>query len=341
MKRPACVREDVDLQALNTLAVPARARYFAEVKRTRQIPELWQWAREEGHELLVLGSGSNVVFCEDFQGLVLHVAIDRRSWEVLPGHEAILELGAGENWHEVVMYAAHAGYRGIENLALIPGSVGAAPVQNIGAYGVELSDTLVDVEAFDLEEGAWARFTNEECTFGYRDSRFKREPSRYLITQIRIKLGRERPVNIKYKELAEYFDVRSEVAPSAESVANAVIAVRRAKLPDPSSLPNVGSFFQNPVVDEEQFEAIRKRFPDIVSYPVKDGVKLAAGWMIDQCGWKGYRNGRVGVHRKQALVLVNTGGTGKDILGLADEIAADVRQRFGVSLSIEPRLIPA
>ena len=341
MKQPLCIREEVDLKSYNTLAVPVRARYFAELTEPGQVPELWRWARNHGHDLLVLGGGSNVVFQGDYKGLVLHNRIERRVWEVVSEDQVILELGAGENWHEAVMYAANCGFRGIENLALIPGSVGAAPVQNIGAYGVELSETLVDVEAFDLEEGAWVRFTNEECTFGYRDSRFKREPSRYLITQIRIKLGRERPVNIKYKELAEYFDVRSEVAPSAESVANAVISVRRAKLPDPSTLPNVGSFFQNPVVDEEQFEAIRKRFPDIVSYPVKDGVKLAAGWMIDQCGWKGYRNGRVGVHRKQALVLVNTGGTGKDILGLADEIAADVRQRFGVSLSIEPRLIPA
>ncbi|MFE8071646.1 UDP-N-acetylmuramate dehydrogenase [Marinobacteraceae bacterium S3BR75-40.1] len=340
MSLPNGVQEAVDLQRFNTLAVPATAKYFATLDDEKAIPALWQWARDEQLPILVLGGGSNLVMRGDFEGLVLHNQIRGRVWQPLDHHEAILALGSGENWHESVLYAARSGYRGIENLALIPGSVGAAPVQNIGAYGVELSETLVDLDAFDMQTGQWCRFSNSECEFAYRQSRFKAESARYLITKVRLKLGRDTAFNIKYKDLADYLKEVAEQSLRPMAVVEAVMAIRRSKLPDPATLPNVGSFFQNPVVDEAHYGRLKDQFPDLVSYPVADGYKLAAGWMIDHCGWKGYRNGRVGVHSKQALVLVNTGGTGQDILDLAATIAEDVRKTFGVDLAIEPRIVP-
>jgi len=341
LSRVPPVREWVDLQPLNTLAVPARARWFAALERAEQVPALHRWASERGLPLLVLGGGSNLVLREDFPGLVVHNRIRGRQWQARHHGVADLNLGAGENWHEVVLYAADAGYRGIENLALIPGSVGAAPVQNIGAYGMELSDSLVLVEAYDLAEGAWVSLGVDDCGLGYRTSRFKREPDRYLITRIVLRLSRERPLILGYQDLAHFFRAQDPSYLEPLDVARAVMAIRRATLPDPGRLPNVGSFFQNPEVSQTTYQALKDRFPDIVAWPLQAGYKLAAAWLIDQCGWKGYRDEKVGVHSRQALVLVNgNGGTGEDILGLAQRIARDVKARFGIQLTPEPRIIP-
>lgn len=338
----ALIEQQIPLQARNTLRLPATAAWFARVTDDGAIPELLEWAREQDLPVLVLGGGSNVVLAEDFPGLVLSIDIRERHWQLIDNERAILTLGAGENWDATVRYACKAGYRGIENLALIPGTVGAAPVQNIGAYGVELRETLVDLEAWDREKGEFIVLSNEQCAFAYRDSLFKRSKDRFIITRIRLELSRSRPFTLSYGELASSYghlnDPDNHLSPL--DVAETVSQVRLRKLPDPARLPNAGSFFKNPVVDPDTFAAIREKDPEVVAYPDNQGYKLAAGWLIDRCGWKGYRETHVGVHSRQALVLIHHGqGTGRELLELAERIRADVQDRFGVSLEIEPRVI--
>ncbi|MCK7544192.1 UDP-N-acetylmuramate dehydrogenase [Marinobacter bryozoorum] len=337
--RPRNLIENADLKPLSTMATPATARYLLNASTPGEACSALAWASEDGIPVQVVGSGSNLVFCEDFPGLILHMALPGRRWEAVAGDEATIVLAAGENWHQSVLYAAGAGYRGIENLALIPGTAGAAPVQNIGAYGVELSDSFVSLLAWDRKHGQQVTLDRAACRFGYRDSLFKCEPERYLILEIRLRLSRTRPYVLGYGELGQWFDGNSPQSPL--DVAEAVMAVRRRKLPDPAQLPNTGSFFKNPVVSQAHWEELKGRWPEMVAYPADDGVKLAAGWLIDQCGWKGYRNRTVGVHHRQALVLVNhSGGTGQDILELARRIRDDVMGRYGVLLEMEPGAVP-
>jgi UDP-N-acetylmuramate dehydrogenase len=340
LKQHPEIRENFELEALNTLHVPARARFYMEVESASQLLWALDWAASGQQDTLVLGGGSNLVFAGDFRGLVIRMAIRGRRWERVVDHRATLVLGAGENWHDAVLYAARAGYRGIENLALIPGTAGAAPVQNIGAYGVELCDCLESVTALDRTTGELVTLDNGECRFAYRDSLFKHTPGRFVITEIRLGLSRNKPLALGYRDLQEYLvDMpESELAPL--DVAEAVMAIRRRKLPDPAIIPNAGSFFKNPVVDLAQFEALGAQHPDIVGYRQEHGVKLAAAWLIDQSGWKGFRNARVGVHNRQALVLINhSGGSGRDILALAEEIRDSVEKKFGVILEMEPGIV--
>lgn len=337
MTRVPEIREQVSLQGLNTMAVPARARYFASIASVGELEAALAWARDHDLETLVLGGGSNLIFASDFEGLVLHVALRGRTWEQVQDNEAVLVLAAGENWHEAVLYAARSGYRGIENLALIPGTAGAAPVQNIGAYGVELCDTLQSVTALDRRTMETVELPAADCEFAYRDSLFKRQPGRYIILEIRLKLSRAAPLKLGYRDLQEYLGDADAGSLTPLAVAEAVMAVRRRKLPDPAVLPNAGSFFKNPVISQAQFEVLNSRFPDLVSYPLPDGVKLAAAWLIDQAGWKGYRNSKVGIHNRQALVLINhSGGSGQDILALAKDVRESVQEKFGVELEQEP-----
>jgi UDP-N-acetylmuramate dehydrogenase len=338
------IREGVDLTPYNTLAISANARYFARITDGEQVGAILAWADEKNVPVLIVGGGSNLVFRADVDGLVMHMALAGRHWRDISSEAATLVLGAGENWHEAVLYAARSGYRGIENLALIPGTCGAAPVQNIGAYGVELADTLVRVTALDRSSGQTVTLSAQACNFAYRDSLFKQQPERYLILDVHLRLSRSRPFQLGYGELAAYFGDTPVAKLSAEDVAEAVMAVRRRKLPDPQRLPNAGSFFKNPVVTEKAFEQLQSRFPDLVAYqlPQGQGVKLAAGWLIEQCGWKGYRNESVGVHNRQALVLINHGGgSGAQLLALAQKIRESVQARFGVELEQEPLTQPA
>ena len=340
MRQDPEIRENVELEALNTLRVRARAAFYAEIKSAPELIRALEWARERQHETLVLGGGSNLVFAGDFLGLVIRMAIRGRRWEHIVDHRATLVLGAGESWHEAVLYAGRAGYRGIENLALIPGTAGAAPVQNIGAYGVELCDCLESVTALDRTTGELVTLNSSECRFAYRDSLFKHMPGRFVITEIRLALSRTRPLVLGYRDLQEYMGVTPDSTLEPLEVAEAVMAIRRRKLPDPAIIPNAGSFFKNPVVERARFDALKDRYPDIVGYPQEQGVKLAAAWLIEQCGWKGFRNARVGVHNRQALVLINhSGGNGEDILVLAEEIRESVEQRFGVTLEMEPGIV--
>jgi UDP-N-acetylmuramate dehydrogenase len=340
--RRLSLQYDVGLQSCNSLRLPARAAQFLRVDNTETLEQALEFAREERLPVLVIGSGSNIVMAGDFPGLVLKVALRGRSWSQINGDAAILELGAGENWHDTVNYAVGEGYRGIENLALIPGTVGAAPIQNIGAYGVELSDTLIDVTVWDRTLHQQRVMTNHECRFAYRDSIFKQQPDDYVVLKVRLALSRSRRFQLDYRDLEDYFghqDARNGL--TAKAVANAVTRVRRDKLPDPDLLPNAGSFFKNPVVPMADYEALKNQFSEIVAYPGKDTAKLAAAWLIDQCGWKGYRETHVGVHNRQALVLVHHGdGSGEELLALARRIRDNVKSRFGVSLEIEPRIFP-
>lgn len=340
MSQQAEPHENVQLTKLNTLCVSATAKHYMDVASLNELRLALAWAQEKGQKTLVLGSGSNLVFAGDFHGLVIRMQIAARYWEQVDDTGATLVLGAGENWHEAVLYAAGAGYRGIENLALIPGTAGAAPVQNIGAYGVELCDTLISVTALDRDSNQLVCLDNSECGFAYRDSLFKRSPGRYIITEIRLRLSRTKPLQLGYRDLEDYLGETKTQDLEALTVAEAVMAIRRRKLPDPEIIPNVGSFFKNPVVPVEQFNELQARYPDVVGYPQSNTVKLAAAWLIDQSGWKGYRNARVGVHNRQALVLINhSGGTGRDVLELAAQIRKSVQEGFGVTLEMEPGVV--
>jgi len=334
------VTDQADLRELNTLAVAARARHLIRITGVDELTAALVWAEDRGLETLILGGGSNLVFAGDFDGVVLHMQIRGRYWEKVNGDDAVLVLGAGENWHEAVLYAARSGYRGIENLALIPGTAGAAPVQNIGAYGVELGDSLVSVTALDRTTQGVVTLAASECQFGYRDSLFKRHPGRYIILEVRLKLSRARPLKLDYRDLRDYLGDTDASSLTPIEVAEAVMAVRHRKLPDPAVLPNAGSFFKNPVITQAAFERLQERFPDVVFYPVEQGVKLAAAWLIDQAGWKGFRNARVGIHNRQALVLINhSGGSGAEVLALADQVRRSVLETFGVELEMEPGVV--
>lgn len=328
-----------DLSSLNTFALESLAPACVSLHDEADLPRLATLAKRYD-ALLVLGGGSNVVLPPKVRGLVARVALRGVR---LAGEDArmrIVEAAAGESWHGLVAHCVEQGWGGLENLALIPGTVGAAPVQNIGAYGVELCERFAGLRAYDLLREEWVDMDASQCGFGYRDSVFKREPGRWVIASVRVTLPKPwRPV-LEYPDLQRH--PRLVGAPSPRDVFEAVCEIRRAKLPDPAVLGNAGSFFKNPVVPAAQYEALRARFPGLVGYPqANGGYKLAAGWLIDQCGWKGRRLGPVGVHERQALVLVNHGGArAADVLALAEAIRRDVENRYGVVLEPEPVVVP-
>ncbi|OZI72325.1 UDP-N-acetylenolpyruvoylglucosamine reductase [Bordetella genomosp. 12] len=324
------------MRGLNTFGLASRASAFITLEDEAQLPALSALAAGYGG-CLVLGGGSNLVLGESLRELVVRVALRGIRLVEARAQAWIVEAGAGERWHDFVAHCIAQGWDGLENLALIPGTVGAAPVQNIGAYGVELADRFDSLCAWDLHQGRLVQFSAQECRFAYRDSVFKREPGRWLITRVRFALPRPWRAVLNYPDLQRW-PALQDAAPDARSIFQAVCEIRRAKLPDPAVIGNAGSFFKNPLVDAETRDALLARFPALVSYPQADGrYKLAAGWLIDQCGWKGRDLGRAGVHDRQALVLVNRGGaTAADILALAAAIEADVLARFGVRLEPEP-----
>ncbi len=330
---------NADLSALNTFGFPGRAQWLAEIDDVDALPSLLRDARFSGLPRMVLGGGSNLVLSRSvISALVLRFTHTR--WHVLAenGSRVRIEVDAGLGWHSLVTACVEAGLGGIENLALIPGSVGAAPVQNIGAYGVELKDVFHSLDAIDMKTGERRIFTRAECEFGYRDSVFKHAARQMAILRVRLDLDRAAPVRASYRDLQEELSARGIKSPTRHDIYDMVCAIRRRKLPDPAKLGNAGSFFKNPVVSASHYESLRTKFPDVVAYPQSDGrVKLAAGWLIDQAGWKGFRDGAVGVHAQQALVLVNHGGgRGEDVLSLARRIAEDVKSRYAVTLEMEP-----
>ncbi|MCK0536480.1 UDP-N-acetylmuramate dehydrogenase [Alcanivorax quisquiliarum] len=329
------VRADYPLDNLNTLRLPARAQWYAEPASTEALVALLREPRWRGVPRTVLGGGSNLVLAGDISGLVIRPMM--RGLRELPG--GLLEVQAGEEWDSVVARSIEAGWQGLENLSLIPGSAGAAPVQNIGAYGVELCHHLAGLEAVSLQNGQIHHFTAEQCDFGYRESRFKSaEPGQWLITRLQLRLNRAPVLQLGYADLSERFAALPESGRNAAGLRQVICQLRREKLPDPAALPNAGSFFKNPVVEAAHWAALRERFPAIVGYPQADGrVKLAAGWLIEQAGWKGRRHGPLGMHERQALVLVNHGGaSGATVLAFAEAVRESVQTMFQVQLEQEP-----
>ena len=325
----------------NTLALQARADAFACVTNDDELLEALAWARTEGVAVVALGQGSNIVLAGDVQALVVQQAV--RGIEVLDAvnSDVILRVAAGENWHELVQWTLQQGYYGLENLALIPGTVGASPIQNIGAYGVELQSVLLQVHARQIADDKPVTLDNAACQFRYRDSIFKRErKDQLVITAIDIQLSRRSSVNISYPALATFFAEHSHVEPTPQTVFDAVVSIRRSKLPDPSIEPNVGSFFKNPLLRSEMAALLLAKHPGLPCFSQADGsVKVSAAWMIDQCRWKGHRADDLGVHPQHALVLVNYGSdSGAQLLALSSEIVSSVHDAFGVELEIEPRI---
>ena len=337
------IEKDVSLQPYNTLAIDVAARFFVVVQSLEQLQAALAWAEQQQVAVLLLGGGSNMVLTADLNALVIHLQL--RGIQVLSEDAdcAHVEVQAGENWHAFVQWSLAQGFSGLENLSLIPGHVGAAPVQNIGAYGAELKDHLESVLVYDRNTAQTQRLTAEQCQFAYRDSLFKRESGRRVILSVIFKLPKQAALQLDYGNLRSYLTEQQIAQPTAQDVSRAVCAIRAEKLPDPEQLPNVGSFFKNPVVTAAHAQQLQRAYPSIVSFAQADGqVKLAAGWLIDQAGWKGLRQGDAGVHAKQALVLVNYGAaTGQQILQLAAAIQADIAQRFAVELEIEPNVITA
>ncbi|MDR9374846.1 MAG: UDP-N-acetylmuramate dehydrogenase [Schleiferiaceae bacterium] len=339
---PLPFRENVSLKPFNTFGIEARARYYLELEEEAQLYALLNHPLFKQNRVLWLGGGSNMLLTDHFPGLVVRVALRGRSLTALNEEEVLLEAAAGENWHELTCFARQKELGGIENLSLIPGQVGTAPVQNIGAYGVELKDVFHSLQAFDLVQGHFVTFRKAACQFAYRNSIFKQAgKGRYLITRVVMRLQKPpHQLHLNYGSLQAEVARRS-AAPTIETVAEAVIAIRRAKLPDPAEVGNSGSFFKNAVVSASVFKALKERFPEIKAFALEDGrYKLAAGWLIEAAGWKGYRRGDAGVHPQQALVLVNYGkAKGTEIATLAEEIAASVFRTFEVRLEAEVNII--
>jgi len=335
------LEQNVSLQPLNAFGVPARAAWLARVRSAEGLRRLWGEDRVAQLPRLVLGEGTNTLFVSDFPGLVIRMEIGgiRPQGEV--GQDRVFEVGAGENWHRVVEGLLGQGAAGLENLALIPGTAGAAPVQNIGAYGMELAERMHSVLAWDCEAGCERQIDTESCGFGYRDSIFKSAAGRYVILSVALALPKRWQPVLGYAELDKELLARDIRQAGPREIFDAVCAIRRRKLPDPASLGNAGSFFKNPVVSREKRADLIARFPSLVSYALGGGrFKLAAGWMIEACGLKGYKRGRAGIHDRQALVLVNHGGaSGREILDLAAEVQARVSERFGVWLEPEAVIV--
>lgn len=328
----------VSLKDLNTLAIDVKAHDFRAIET---VEDLSNWrAGDAGKSFLVLGCGSNLVFTRDPECPVLHMRSKMFSVRE-EGGGVLVTAGAGHEWHPFVDRCIEAGFYGLENLALIPGTVGASPIQNIGAYGVEMRDRFHSLSAWDADRGQCVTMTAEDCAFGYRDSVFKSDAGRRLVVlDVTFRLSMQPKVNTEYGEIVTTLNGMGIGNPSPLDVYRAVCHIRREKLPDPVSLPNVGSFFKNPVLDRKASTTFLQHYPSAPCYPMADGChKVAAGWLIDRCGWKGRRIGNVSVHDRQALVLVNHGGSGQEILALAGRIRSDVLNRFGIALDIEPMVM--
>ncbi|MCO6059331.1 UDP-N-acetylmuramate dehydrogenase [Pseudomonas sp. MOB-449] len=335
------LQENLSLKPYNTFGVDVSAQLFAEARDDAEVREGIAVAAERGLPMLVIGGGSNLLLTGDVHALVLRMA--SRGIRVLAedGVNVVLEAEAGEPWHPLVLWTLEQGLGGLENLSLIPGTVGAAPMQNIGAYGVELKDVFAGLTALDRNTGETREFGLEDCQFAYRDSLFKREAGRWLILRVRFNLSRAPRLHLDYGPVRQRLQNEGIDAPTPMDVSRAICAIRSEKLPDPAVLGNAGSFFKNPLVPAELAQRLRGEYPDLVAYPQADGqVKLAAGWLIERAGWKGFREGDAGVHRLQALVLVNYGtASGDQLHALAQRIRADIVKRFGVELEMEPNLI--
>jgi UDP-N-acetylmuramate dehydrogenase len=329
-----------DLSNLNTFGMKSSAAYFAEFSSVAELTESLNELPKK--PLLVLGGGSNILITRNFEGTVLQNKIQGIEIIEETDDDILVRVGAGEVWHDFVLWAIENNYGGIENLSLIPGSVGASPMQNIGAYGVEIKDVLHNVEAFHIEDQEIHNFSNAACKFGYRNSVFKMYlKGGYVIVYVTFRLSKSPKLHLDYGAIRDVLNERNIANPSIKDVSDAVIHIRQSKLPDPKVIGNAGSFFKNPAVENEKYAALQVKYPNMPSYPLNEThVKVPAGWLIEQAGWKGKDFGNYGVHDKQALVLVNRGGaSGQDIYDLSTKIVEDIQAKFGIELEREVNVV--
>lgn len=335
------IQENISLQELNTFGIVKIARFFTVADSVGTLRDALIWAKERDQKLLILGGGSNILLTSDFDGLVIKIEI--KGISLIDENEDFIwvKVGAGEIWHDLVSFAIDQNWAGLENLALIPGTVGASPMQNIGAYGVEIRDIFDSLEALDRESFKMKTFSGEDCKFGYRESVFKHDlKDRYVICNVLFKLSKKPNLRIEYGAIRDVLTENGIAQPNIRQISEAVIHIRTSKLPDPRVLGNAGSFFKNPTIAENLYIDLKSVSPDMPGYPTSEGVKVPAGWLIEQAGWKGKRIGNVGVHSKQALVLVNYGnGDGAEIIELSNQIIKSVKDRFGIELHPEVNFI--
>ncbi|KMQ61275.1 UDP-N-acetylenolpyruvoylglucosamine reductase [Chryseobacterium sp. FH2] len=337
------MQENFSLKPYNTFGVEAKAKYFVEVNNIDELKEALNFSKAQSLPLLFLGGGSNILLAKDFDGLAIKLSLKGISEKIVGENEVLVTAKAGENWHQFVLYCLEKNYGGLENLSLIPGNVGTSPMQNIGAYGTEIKDIFVDCNVLNLETLEIEIFDLEKCKFGYRDSIFKKEgKGRYVILEVTFKLTKENH-HIK----TEYGAIKSELAnsgienPTIQDISKAVINIRQSKLPDPKEIGNAGSFFKNPTIPLQQYEDLKQKFENIQGYPNGDFVKVPAGWLIEQSGWKGKQIGNVASHKFQALVIINATGnaTGKEIFDFSTEIINSVKEKYGIELEREVNII--
>jgi UDP-N-acetylmuramate dehydrogenase len=334
------IHENVSLKNFNSFGIDAFARYFVEINQPEDLTELFKDQQWQQQPRLVMGGGSNMLFTKNFDGLVIRMNI--RGIEHRVNQEKVtVESGAGEVWNDLVNYCVDWGFGGIENLSLIPGSVGASPIQNIGAYGVELKDIFESCQAFEIETGKIKEFSKADCKFDYRESVFKQElKNKFIVLSVKFNLSTVANLQISYGAIADEISKRGIKQPTIKDISQVVSAIRVSKLPDPSTIGNAGSFFKNPIISKNEFEAIYALYPEIVHFLVGNQVKLAAGWLIEQCGWKGKIVGNTGTWKNQALVLVNHGNaSGSEVLALSEKIISSVKEKFNVTLQREVNII--
>lgn len=333
------IQQNISLKPYNTFGIDVRAKQFISISKIEELVELL----ELQEDFFVLGGGSNLLLTQDIEKLVVHIAI--KGIEILEEKDnyVLVKVAAGENWHQFVLWCIENDFGGVENLSLIPGNVGTAPIQNIGAYGVELKDTCISVEALEIATGKLKTFTNAECAFGYRNSVFKNElKGDYIITNVIFKLTKkDHTLNSSYGAIQFELEKKGIRKRSIKNISDAVIAIRQSKLPDPKELGNSGSFFKNPVISNTEFKKLQEKFPDVPHYKVSETeIKVPAGWLVEQCGFKGKRIGNTGSHKDQALVLVNYGNaTGKEVFELSKTIQKAVLDKFGIIIEAEVNII--
>lgn len=336
------VEKIYSLKNLNTFGIDASAALFADIDSIEALESIWKGTLIERNKPLILGGGSNMLLLNNYHGLALKNSILGKTIIHESESEITVEFGGGENWHETVLWAVESGYGGIENLSLIPGTVGAAPIQNIGAYGVELESVFVNLIAFNFITGITKVFNKEDCKFGYRDSVFKNEvKDQYFILKVQLKFQKQPKLKLDYGDVNAILEQKGITNPNIKDVSNAIIEIRQSKLPDPAKLGNSGSFFKNPIVEKSLALSISNSHTDLKTFEVDENhVKIPAGWLIEKAGWKGKRIGNVGMHEKQALVLVNYGGaTGAELWNHAQAVIEDVNEKFGIRLQAEVNLI--
>lgn len=335
------IQKNISLKPFNTFQVEANAAFFADIRQQSDIAEALEFAHDNSLPILILGGGSNFLFTKNFPGIVLHINTKGIEYLGEENDKVYLKVQAGTVWEDLIDYAMKEGFYGLENLTLIPGKVGSAPVQNIGAYGIELKDVFHSLEAIDLNSGLNQTFTLAECQFGYRQSIFKSShKGHYLITSVTFALSKNFHPHLDYTDVKEYFEGQLPIAISPQALREAIRQIRLKKLPEVEKIGSAGSFFKNPVITEDAFQSLLTDFPHLTSFKVPEGIKISAAWLISHCGWKGYRQGDAGVWPQQPLVLVNYGkASGEEILRLANKIIQSVEDRFHIHLESEVNII--